>query len=163
MVSLPDYQRDVKRGIAAPDEAKRPDTPVHRALFMCLGAALMMAAVGIWMVPSGPGDESMLIVKLLISAVMLVVGLMLMSGLNEAAPSPEIQIDRNRGELRLIKRGADGTARLAASHELETLSEVSLFNGVLSARDARGCELLSLPVTDARTRAALRAALDIAN
>jgi len=162
MVSLPDYQRDVKRGIAAPDEAKRPDTPVHRALFMCLGAALMMAAVGIWMVPSGPGDESMLIVKLLISAVMLVVGLMLMSGLNEAAPAPEIQIDRARGELRLIEYAPGGAPRLAASHELAALKDVSLFNGVFSARDARGCELISVPVTDARTRTALREALDIA-
>ncbi|MCZ0810686.1 hypothetical protein N5A93_00430 [Roseovarius sp. EGI FJ00037] len=163
MVSLPDYERDLKRGIAAPDEAKRRGARVHRALFMCLGAALMMAAVGIWMVPAGPGDESMLIVKLLISAVMLVVGLMLMSGLNEAAPAPEIQIDRAGGELRLMEYGPDGAPRLAARHELSALREVSLFNGVFSAKDARGCELISLPVTDSRTRAALRAALDIAS
>ncbi|RKT34589.1 hypothetical protein BXY70_0607 [Roseovarius halotolerans] len=163
MVSLPDYEKETGQAQLAGDAAPGTASPLYRAVLMCLGAALLMAAIGLWMVPAGAGDEPMLIVKLLISAVMLAVGLMLLSGLNEPAPSPEIQIDRDRGELRLIERGADGTARLAASHELEALSEVSLFNGVLSARDARGCELLSLPVTDARTRAALRAALDIAN
>ena|SRR6056297_421276 len=149
MVAFPDqYRAKIQDGV--PASGYKPGFALRRAVLMCLGAAFLMSAMGLWMMPGEPGDYAMQLIKLLISAVAVVAGLTCLSCLGSDRADPEIHVDRARGELRVIERDARGVARVAASHQLDSLQEATLDNGFFSVRDAGGKELVSVRVTDRR-------------
>ncbi len=160
MVAFPDNQMRVREHEDG-EVAKRGWMALGRGTKMFLGTVLLTAALGLWVVPGGAGDAAMQLVKLLFSAVLLVVGLLCMGGLEEDAGAPEIQIDRNARQLRVVERDATGLARLTLCHDLDTLTRITLRRGVLSACDVSGQRLFAVPVTGRRAQAAVREALDL--
>lgn len=149
MVAFPDqYRSKIQDGV--PENGYKPGSALRRAVLMCLGAAFLMSAMGLWIMPGEPGDHAMKVIKLLISAVAVIAGLTCLSCLGSDRADPEIHIDRARGELRVIERDARGTLQVAASHQLDSLQEATLDNGFFSVRDAGGRELVSVRVTDRR-------------
>jgi len=139
----------------------KPGSALRHAVLMCLGAAFLMAAMGLWMMPGAAGDPAMQLIRLMISGVAVVAGLACLASMDPARNDPEIQIDPARGQLRLIDRDAKGAPRVAAFHELDTLQDAVLENGFFSVRDARGRELVSMRVTDRRVHETLCRIFDL--
>lgn len=124
---------------------------------MCAAAALMMSSVGIWVVPSE--DAAMQLVKLLVSVVMFGGAILLINALNERQSLPEVRFDPGKRQLRVYEYDCYGRARLSGCHDVDKLSEISVEEETLRARDAGGEIVLSLPVKG-KAAGALRTAID---
>ncbi|MFX0542627.1 hypothetical protein ACEWPM_012950 [Roseovarius sp. S4756] len=127
---------------------------LRRVTSRCTGAALLMAAAGLWLVPVIDGDAMMQLYKLAFSGVLAVVGAILLTG-GHAAIGPEVHLNPHTRQLTIIERDAHKNIRSQASHDIDTLGDVVLRDGLLTARCGAGLPLMSLPVTDPKVEAAL--------
>jgi hypothetical protein len=153
MVALPDNLNSYTQ-----DRLERDRKParcaVMRAIKMGAGTALLLAALGIWAVPAG--DAAMQLIKLFVSLVMLGLGLGMMSSLDTEETLSEVHVDPVNRQLRVISTDDCGGRRLKEVYGLDNLSNVSLEGDTLTAFDAAGEQVLSIPVSDAETEQALR-------
>lgn len=160
MVSFPDDTAP-RINDRMPVKGYKPGQALRRAVRMCLGVAFLMSAMGLWLMPGASGDPAMQMIKLLISAVAVLVGLVCVASVDPSDVDPEIQIDHARGELRLIERDEKGMPRIAASHDLDSLQDATMDNGFFSVLDARGRALVSMRVTDQRVHEQLCRIFDL--
>ena len=153
MVALPDNLNSYTQ-----DRLERDRKParcaVMRAMKMSVGTALLLAALGMWAVPAG--DAAMQLIKLFVSLFMLGFGLVLMSSLDTEETLPEIHVDPVNRQLRVISTDDCGVLRLNGVYGLDSLSRVSLEGNALTAYDADGAQVLSIPLSDAETEQKLR-------
>jgi hypothetical protein len=131
---------------------------LRRTAVSCAGAALLIAAIGLWLVPVIEGDAMMQLFKLAFSAALAVIGFMLLSR-RRAAAGPEVHINPATREMTIIERDAQGRESGEIRHDIDALGDIVLRDGLLTARCAEGQPLLTLPVTDPRIGAALRGVL----
>ncbi len=165
MVALSDTHAEL--GVAPDfDQAKalreslKTPASVNRGGRIFLGSVLCISALGLWLVPVDAGDAAMQLIKLLVSVVMLALGMMFIFSINRRAELPEIQIDTLKRELRVIKRDHANNPFVEAFHAFENMAEINLKGHHLSARDADGQVIVSVPLRDKATARALQAALD---
>ena len=125
--------------------------PLKQLACALCGVGLVLAAMGVWVMPATPGDSAMQLVKLLVSMVMLFVGLLCLRAMRDGAAGPEIELDTNARELRLVMVDRRGARRNKAVYKVEDLSELTLRDRYLIARDGRGRKLLSVPVANRAT------------
>ncbi len=163
MVALPDThvpEVPIKRASKpALIEETSSATPVKRALLAGLGVASLMAALGVWIVPVDEGDTAMQLVKLVFSVSMLVLGMLFVSALDNRNAEPEIHLDPKARQLRIIEIDNKGTAHIAGDFKLDDLSDITLKDCHLTARDANGDQIVSVPVRNAAAEKAIRDAL----
>jgi len=165
MVALPDLPRDFTHAphsfhdTTAMSEDKAKKTGFQRAAKGFLGSVLLLSAAGIWLVSTGANDAAMMLIKLVFSLSLFCAGAMCFSTLDPDDIAPEVQIDTERRQLRVIETGPDGRTRRVAVHALDDLAELSLRDQVLTARDFSGRQIVALPVNDRATERALRHAL----
>ncbi|WP_272006994.1 hypothetical protein [Roseovarius sp. ZX-A-9] len=124
---------------------------VHRGT----GVAAILAAFGIWLVPVASGDAAMQLVRLVMSVALFMGGWMLFASLR-SDEGPTIQIDPRRRLLTIVDHDGRGKVRMTHEHHIDSLSEIVLRDGLLTARDAQGRSLLAILVKDAGTKLALR-------
>ena len=158
MVALPDVA-DLRNSTAVERQARhalRGQATMKRALHMAVGSACLMAAVGVWGFQPGAGDAAMQLIKLFVSLFMLGFGLVLMSSLDTEETLPEIHVDPVNRQLRVISTDDCGVLRLNGVYGLDSLSRVSLEGNALTAYDADGAQVLSIPLSDAETEQKLR-------
>ena len=122
-----------------------------------LGAALVFAAAGIWLLSVAPGDTIMQMGKLFISLTFLGAGLFGLTWQGDAG-LPDITIDPQKREIRKVEFDKTGQVRSEVVHSFDELSDVVLRDDWLTARDHNGRLLVSLPVRDHRVAFALRRA-----
>lgn len=161
MVALPDIA-DLQNATIVERQARhalRGQATMKRAAQMAFGSACLMAAVGLWGVQSGAGDAAMQLIKLLVSAVLLITGMILISGLRERVGPPELHVDPLNRQVRIVEFDGAGRAKIAARHDFDRLSRLDITEGVLTAHDGDGKKLFAMPVHDPDVIAALRAAL----
>ncbi|MFX0546984.1 hypothetical protein ACEWPL_015710 [Roseovarius sp. S1116L3] len=127
---------------------------LRRTASRCTAAALLLAAVGLWLVPVIDGDAMMQLYKLAFSGVLAVVGVILLTG-GQAPVGPEVYLNPRTRELTIIERDAQKNICSQASHDIDTLGDVVLRDGLLTARCGAGMPLMSVPVTDPKVEAAL--------
>jgi heme A synthase len=156
MVAFPDNPKSYVADRIDRDR-KPAGCALKRALKMALGTAFLMAAIGMWVVPAG--DAPMQMIKLFVSMVMLGLGLMLMSSLDQSDDLPEVHIDTMNGQLRLMTTDSCGRLRLSTVYDLDTLSDISLEGRSLTACDAAGHKVVSVPLCDAESEQQLREVL----
>jgi hypothetical protein len=153
MVALPDNLNSY-----TDDRLERDRKParcaVMRAIKMSAGTALLLAALGMWAVPAG--DAAMQLIKLFVSLAMLGFGLVLMSALDTEDDLPEVHVDPVNRQLRVVSTDDCGVLRLKGVYGLDNLSKVSLDGNALTAFDAEGDQVLSIPLSDAETEQKLR-------
>ncbi|MRU14207.1 hypothetical protein FDP25_02070 [Roseovarius sp. A21] len=153
MVALPDNLNSYTQ-----DRLERDGKParcaVKRAIKMSAGTALLLAAMGMWAVPAG--DAAMQLIKLFVSLAMLGFGLVMMSSLDTEDDLPEVHVDPVNRQLRVVSKDDCGALRLKGVYGLDKLSNVSLQGNALTAFDAEGEQVLSIPVSDAETEQKLR-------
>lgn len=132
---------------------------VNRGGRIFIGSVLIVSALGLWLVPANAGDTGMQLIKLLVSVVLVVPGMMFIFSLRQREDLPEVQINLTERELQILKRDRTGANYVEASHGFDTLSEVTLRDRFLTARDAVGRTVVSVPLRDEATEAALKEAL----
>jgi len=161
MVALPDVA-DLRNSTAVERQARhalRGQATMKRALHMAVGSACLMAAVGVWGFQPGAGDAAMQLIKLLVSAVLLITGMILISGLRDRVGPPELHVDPMNRQVRIVEFDGAGRARIAATHDFDGLSRLDLKDGFLTAHDGDGKKLFAVPVNDPDVVEALRAAI----
>lgn len=120
-----------------------------------LGAVSLMAAAGVWLLPVVPGDTGLQLIKLLFSVAFAAGGTAGLMATPRRA-GPEIRIDPHLRRISLIDHDAKGHVRSEITHDFDALGEVVMRDSWLTARDAGGRQLISLPITDARAEASMR-------
>ena len=80
---------------------------IIRSAQRLIGAALTLAAIGIWIAPGASWESDVMLFKLILSLTAVIAGLGLM-GASTAPRAPEIQIDTIRREVRLVRRQRGG-------------------------------------------------------
>ncbi|MFD1156786.1 hypothetical protein [Roseovarius aestuarii] len=160
MVALPDTHMPdtpIKRAGARQVIEGQPETnPVKRALLAGFGVAALLSALGVWIVPVDQGDTAMQLVKLIFSILMLVLGMLFVSALDRRHAEPEIQIDPASRQLRIVEVDSRGEAFVSGDYNLDELSDITLRDRHLTARDAKGTQVVSVAVYSAAAEMAIR-------
>lgn len=105
---------------------------------------LVLAALGMWLVPGAADDGAEALVRLVISLLFLGIGISLW-GVGRPRFDEEFHLDVDNLRLTHVLRGRDGIARLQEQIALDLLE---LDDGVLLARQAKSRKILSLPVAE---------------
>ena len=132
---------------------------LKRALMAALGSAMLLSAFGVWIVPVDSGDTAMQLVKLVFSVAMLLLGMLFFSALESRHVEPEIHLDPKTRSLRIVEIDRKGTAHVKGDYSLDELSDITLRDCHLSARNARGEQVLSVPVRNSAAEKAIQKAL----
>ena len=112
-------------------------------LMRLAGIALLLAAVGIWILAVPRLDAEMLLVRLAASMLFLSTGLMLL----HAGRNPwrdEIQLDPRSGTVRHVQRGRDGIARTRRSVRLADLGAITIVDDQVILRSVTGQVVMHL-------------------
>ena len=159
MTSLPDTfmpegplrrQRDVP----AHFNETLPENTLRRGAMRCAAVGSLMAAAGLWLVPAVPGDALIQLFKLALSALLAMGGIAILMR-TRRPDGPEVHVDTRDRRLTIIERDAKGIVRSERCHPIDELKEIVLRDNMLTARDAQGSALFTLPVTDPAIQAAL--------
>ncbi|EAQ23249.1 hypothetical protein [Roseovarius sp. 217] len=168
MVALPDFEREFTHApldyleTASAQQVEASAFDLGRATQVLCGSALVCSSLGLWLVSMGAQDAAMMMIKLLFSVTLLFAGLMCLSRGHPEQTEPDIQVDVMNRRLHVIAPLAGGRAARVAVHDLDTLSELSMRDRVLTARDATGRQIVAMKIEDRATARALRRALGFA-
>lgn len=170
MVSLADVSLDFQPSDTPISEA--PNTGAGRAFDMTthdfsaslawqvvlsvVGVALIASALGMWLFPQTQHDAAMQLIKLLVSMSMLGMGLLCATALRARPEGRAVELDLRTRELRVMEYSRRNPPVEVGRHAFAALSELTLQDRFLTARDANGRLILAAPV---RNRAAERAIL----
>ncbi len=127
---------------------------LRRNAMRIAGVSALVAAAGLWLIPVVPGDGAMQLTKLALSLALAGGGAFLLPTRASDA-GPEVQIDTVARRLTIIEKDARGRTLSQIAYCVDTLGELVLRDGLLTARDASGQPLIALPVGDASVEAAL--------
>lgn len=168
MVALPDYAREFTQkpisfqdGVEFPDRDDSPSV-VLLALRVLVGTALVAASLGLWIMPSGLGDPGMMLMKLLISLAFFWTGVLCFVPRPVRDDRPRIELDARARTLRVIYSDRAGGKGRVIEHDIDAMAELSLRDGLLTARDGDGRQIVALKVQNARTERMLQSALSLA-
>ncbi len=153
---------------AIPDvvpQSQIPETPhmvdgrrwMIRGARQLAGAALVLAAMGLWVQPGAQLDADLLLIKFALSLVMGFAGLaVVQAGLPE--PAISIEIDTVRREVRLV-RGQRKSRTLVSRTKMADLGAAEQNGTMTRLWAADGTLIAEVALTDAEARASLLAAL----
>lgn len=163
MVALPDFDREFSgpplcSGGSPDAPLQTADRGIARIGLRLGGAGLIAAALGLWIVPSVAADPAMMLIKMLFSIALFGAGMLGLHAARRPGRHPEVQIDRRARELRVLTTDPRGSYDVTV-HRFDDLQELSLRDGLLSARDRSGDLVVSLEVTGGCGERALRKAL----
>lgn len=132
--------------------------PASRALNGFIGVVLVLAALGLWLVPGSNWDAGMMLVKLGLSGFFLGGGMMFLLSVRRTV-HPEVFLDSKRGRMRMLERDERGHVAREVEIDYDDLSEVDFRDGMLIARDHHGRPVLEMPVEQVGNLDEVRAAL----
>lgn len=124
-------------------------------LLRALGAVMILSSTGLWLVPGAGADAEMNLIRLGVSVVFLLIGLVLMMAYVPGS-RPEACFDPVRRELRLLQRDGRGRPRTVLRRSYDTLGGVRLTASTVQMYEADGSLLIELPVGSAAMRSQLR-------
>ena len=131
---------------------------VRRNAMRIAGITALIAAAGLWLIPVVPGDGAMQLTKLALSMALAAGGAFLLPARASDA-GPEVQIDTVARCLTIIEKDTQGRTLSETAYSVDTLGDLVMRDGLLTARDASGQPLIVLPVEDPSVEAALRSML----
>ena len=109
-------------------ENKRIDAAIEWGL-SGLGAILVLAALVQWFLPGALAAGEIMGMKLMFSAILAVGGGILISVAGRGY-SPEVQVDRARGEIRFVSRNPRGRGKILAEVELDRVIGVGMTRSI---------------------------------
>jgi hypothetical protein len=120
---------------------------VVRAVLRLTGAALLMSAILLWVMPGASWESELILFKLLLSVVAAVTGLGMYAA--SAKPqAPQMQIDMIRREVRLLRPGRAGREVLLHRCRFADLSRVEQTGAHLRLWDEHETLLGDVTVSD---------------
>ncbi|MEM7521432.1 MAG: hypothetical protein AAF307_10380 [Pseudomonadota bacterium] len=120
---------------------------IARGIQRLLGAALALAAVGLWVAPGSSWDNDILLFKLILSLTAVFAGIGLMSA--SAKPrAPEVQIDTIRREVRLVRRMTGAAPVVLQSCRFDELAQAEFDGATVKLWDTEGVFLADVCPTD---------------
>lgn len=132
--------------------------PISRIFSGFAGVVLLLAAAGMWLVPSAEGDGAMQIMKMGVTILFAGAGAMLLSHARQNL-LPEVLLDPVRGRLVVSLCDARGVARERIEYSYDELSDVDFRGRMLIATDHHGRNVIELPLERVDNIDELRAAL----
>ncbi len=112
------------------------DTVTEWALTF-LGIVLLLSAFGQWILPGSIYGGDMIAMKLMLTAVLGVAGGLILS-ISARGFRPEVQVDRQRNEIRFVSRNPRGRGEVLAIVELDSIIGV----GMTKSIDGPDCHCL---------------------
>lgn len=120
---------------------------VVRAVQRVFGAALTLAAIGIWVAPGASWESDVMLFKLVLSVTALLAGFGLMHS-SSAPTAPEVEIDTIRREVRLLRPASDGSAQVLQRCAFSALSRAEQRGGHVRLWGPSGALLAEVTLTD---------------
>lgn len=102
-----------------------------------LGVVLLISAFGQWILPGSMYGADMIAMKLMLTAVLGVGGGVILS-ISARGFRPEVQVDRQRGEIRFVSRNPRGRGEILATVEIDNIIGV----GMTKSIDGPDCHCL---------------------
>lgn len=138
-------------------KAFRVSLSVSNMVSRIVAAAMMVAALGLWLSTGADYEAELLLFKLGTSLFLAVLGVALYQHAAEAR-APEVEFDQIRRELRLVKRQF-GMQEVVYSKRFEELGDVQMQGSIVTIFDEEGAKIVELPVEDPKIYRLLRRAL----
>lgn len=107
MTAVTDFMQDTAtpthQAVVSPVQALDGGRLMMRGGQSLLGAALIIAAVGLWVMPGSEFSSDVMLMKLVLSLTAVCIGIMLTQQAKTPV-TPEVEIDTVRREIRLVRR-----------------------------------------------------------
>ena len=128
---------------------------ILQAFMRFTGAALILCAPGLWLLPGSNVDPALLLYKLGASIFFLFCGVALILR-NKAFSQPEVYFDPIRREMRILQKNERGRPQTVLRRSYDTLGAAKIRARQLEIWDVDGSVLLNIPLADQEARSALR-------
>ena len=123
-----------------------------------IGAALAMAALGLWLAPGSSWDGDVMLFKLILSLTAIFAGFGLMLG-SVRPPLPEVEVDTIRREVRLVRRERGTKPVVIEACSFAQLTDAEFDKGTVRLWDQNGIFLAEFSPTDRNALNSLLAGL----
>ena len=120
-----------------------------------LGVAMILSASGLWLFSSGPADPEMNLIKVGVSVLFFVIGLVLMT-VSDPRNQPEACFDPVRQELRVLRPDSHGQPKTVLRRSYDTIGGARLREGSVQLFENDGSLLIEVPLGSAAARSQLR-------
>lgn len=120
---------------------------IVRGTLRLFGAAMALAAIGLWLAPGASWDSDIMLFKLILSLCALIAGIGMLSS-SSRPPAPEVEIDSIRREVRLVRRLRGAAPVILQSCTFGDLAHVEHSNTTVRLWDKGGAFLAEVNVTD---------------
>lgn len=120
-----------------------------------LGVAVLLSATGLWLFPGSAADPELNLLKVGVSVVFFVLGLILLT-VRDAHNHPEACFDPVRRELRILKMDAHGQPKTVLRRSYDTIGGARLTDGAVQLYENDGSLLVEVPLGSAAARSQLR-------
>ena len=132
-----------------------PNWPIRILVFRIIGAAMVLSASGMWLMPGVAVDSDLVLIKLGMSVFFFLCGLALLMR-NHQDNQPDAYFDAIRGEVRVLQKDNRGRPEMVLRRSYDTLGSASFTGDMFEMFDPDGTMLMRLPIESARVREALR-------
>ncbi len=157
MTAIIDFM-DQDSAVTAPITSRGGHRAVARVLSKVVGGALILSAIGLWIMPGSAVDSDLLLIKLVLALMSGFGGLALVQNWDMPNSPPEVEIDVIRRELRLVRRMAQGDEVLEEI-KFADLGHAKTNGATVSLWDARGDLIAEAAPTDRKVLASLTSGL----
>ncbi len=123
-----------------------------------LGAALTLAAIGLWLAPGAAWESDVMLFKLILSLTAVIAGIAMMHA-SATPPAPEIEIDTVRREVRLVRHIRGEGRVVLQSSAFDTLAHAEHEGTNVRLWDGSGVFLAEVSLTDRAAHNSLLAGL----
>ncbi|WP_027244031.1 hypothetical protein [Leisingera daeponensis] len=124
-------------------------------LLRLLGVAMLLGSTGLWLVPGAGADPAMNLIRMGVSVVFLLTGLVLMTA-HGAGSRSEACFDPVRRELRVLQRDGHSRPATVLRRSYDSLGAVRLTAASVQMYETDGSLLIELPLQSAAMRSQLR-------
>jgi len=125
------------------------------------GVTFLASAVWVWIEPIMAGDVVMILIKITLSFGLLSLGFVAINLLDSPEISPQIEFNPVQRRLSVTELGKRGEPLHTTHYLLDELSEITLSDNLLTARDMTGRQIAVVPVNDPVVEKTIRKALAI--
>ncbi len=132
-----------------------PGWPLIATLFRIIGAALVLGAGLMWIVPAGAIGPDLMLIRLGLSVTFLLCGLALLM-IHHVDNRPDAYFDPVRREVRVLQKDRRGRPQPVLRRSYDTLGCARFHQRTVEIFDMDGTLLMRLPVEDHNVRHALR-------
>jgi len=120
---------------------------ILRTVHRIAGVALVVTASGLWIAPGADWSHDVMLMKMGLSVMALMIGFWCMLA-GVRPPQPDLEIDTDRGEVRLVRTGAMGATLTLHRCRFADLARVELIGNTLKFWDERSGFIADIQVTE---------------